>query len=80
MGTISGGGYANPDPDERIDRTATGVFSNGWESFRRDWESLKLDWKTVEGELKRMDKQRQEEFLARARETTLRLRAIIGSE
>ena len=80
MGTLSGGGYANPDPNEHIDRAATGVFSNGWESFRRDWESLKLDWKTVERELKTMDRQRQEDFLARAREATVRLRAIIGSE
>jgi hypothetical protein len=81
MGAISYGGYyPKPSSNESIDRATTGVFSNGWESFKRDWETLKLDWKSVEGELKMLDRQSQDKFLVRAKEASLRLKEIIGSE
>ena len=80
MGTGSGVRYPEASPNESIDRAATGVFSNGWESFKRDWEFLKLDWESVEREPKTMDKESRERFMARAKEAALRLKAIIGSE
>jgi hypothetical protein len=80
MGTISGVQYPKTNPNDSIDRAPNGVFSNGWECFKRDWESLKLDWKPVERELKTMDRQSQERFMERAKEASLRLKAIIGSE
>ena len=79
MGTRSGIRYPKTSPNESIDRAANGVFSNGWESLKRDWESLKLDWEPVERELKTMDRQSRERFVERAKEAALRLKAIIGS-
>ena len=81
MGAISSNGYyPESGSSENVDRSTTGVFSNGWASFKRDWETLKLDWKSVEGELKMLDTQSQDKFLERAKEATLRLKEIIGSE
>ena len=78
METISGDRYSSPN--ESIDRATTGVFSSSWESFKQDLESLKLDWKSVEVKLKTMDGQSREKFQAKAKEATLRLKAIIGSD
>ena len=80
MGTRSGIRYPKTSPNESIDRAANGVFSNGWESLKRDWESLKLDWEPVERELKTMDRQSRERFMERAKEAALRLKAVIRSE
>jgi hypothetical protein len=71
--------YSKSGSNESIDRATTGVFSTGWESFKRDWESLQLDWKSVEGELKTLDGPSRDKFLESAKEATLRLKAIIGS-
>jgi len=80
MGTISGVRYPKPSANESIDRAETGVFSNGWESFKRDWESLRLDWESVERQLKTMDRPSRDKFMERAKVAALRLKAIIGSE
>jgi hypothetical protein len=79
METVTGRRYSNLESNEGIDRTTTGVFSDGWESFKRDWESLKLDWRSVERELGTMDRQSRDKFLDRAKEATLRLKSIIGA-
>jgi hypothetical protein len=79
METVTGRGYSEMQSNEGAERTTTGVFSSGWESFKRDWESIRLDWEPVERELKTMDRQNRERFLERAKEAVVRLKAIIGS-
>jgi hypothetical protein len=81
METISYGGYyPKPSSNDGIDRATTGVFSSGWESFKRDWESLKLDWKSIQVELNTLDGQSRDKFLEKAKEATLRLKNVIDSE
>jgi hypothetical protein len=79
MGTMPDGGYySQSGSNESIDRATTGVFSTGWESFKQDWKSLKLDWESVEGKLGTLDGPSRDKFLARAKEATLRLKAIMA--
>jgi hypothetical protein len=81
MGIVSGDVHEPKSSlNESIDRATTGVFLSSWECFKQDLESLKLDWKWVEVQLKTMDKQNRDKFLAKAKEVTLRLKTIIGSK
>jgi hypothetical protein len=80
METGSSAGYTKVGQDGKIGRAVTGVFSNGWESFKLDWESVKLDWGLIERELKTMDRQHRERFVERAKEAAVRLKAIVDPD
>jgi hypothetical protein len=74
MGTMPDGGYyPKSGSNENVDRAMTGVFSTGWESFKQDWE-------LVEGKLGTLDEPSRDKFLEKAKEATLRLKAMIGSK
>jgi hypothetical protein len=79
MAKSTGSGYSKLKSSDGTERTTTGVFSSGWESFKRDWESIRLEWEPVEWELKTMDRQNRERFLERAKEASARLKALIDS-